>query len=97
MFNIAWTASALHDLRFFEKREQRIIADGIDEQLLHEPLTKTRNRKPLRPNSLAKWEVRLGDFRVLYDASEETGVVEIKGVGWKVHNKLYFRGEERSL
>jgi hypothetical protein len=52
MFNIAWTASALHDLRFFEKREQRIIADGIDEQLLHEPLTKTRNCKPLRPNSL---------------------------------------------
>jgi len=61
MFNIAWTESALDDLRFFEKREQRIIADGIDEQLVHEPLTRTRNRKPLRPNSLAKWEVRLGD------------------------------------
>jgi mRNA-degrading endonuclease RelE of RelBE toxin-antitoxin system len=49
------------------------------------------------PEQPGKWEVRLGDFRVLYDASEVTGVVEIKGVGWKVHNKLYFRGEERSL
>jgi hypothetical protein len=30
----------------------------------------TRRLKPLRPNPVAGWELRFGDYRVLYDADE---------------------------
>jgi mRNA-degrading endonuclease RelE of RelBE toxin-antitoxin system len=78
-------------------RRLTVSEDAIDQQLVSEPLTQTRNRKPLRPNDLATWEMRVGSHRVFYDVDEEGSKVTIKAVGLKEHNKLFIRGKEYQL
>jgi mRNA-degrading endonuclease RelE of RelBE toxin-antitoxin system len=60
MFEVMFTESALGDLRFLKKAQQNIIVDAIREQLRNEPVLQTRNRKPLDPNDLSAWEMRIG-------------------------------------
>jgi mRNA-degrading endonuclease RelE of RelBE toxin-antitoxin system len=97
MYDIRFSGSALDDLRVLNKNEQRLIFDTVDRQLRHEPLSTIRNRKPLRPNPLAGWELRIGRLRVFYDAVEAEEMVIIKAVGWKEHNTLFLRGREHPL
>ena len=97
MFAIEYTVQAVEDLRWFKRHEQTIIVDGIEQQLRHEPLTETRNRKRLRINSTADWELRLGDFRVLYIVDEQVRIVEIQRVGEKRRNTFFFRGRKEDL
>ena len=93
MFELEITDAALDDLRYFGKYEQKRILDEIEKQLCAEPLTRTRNRKPLRPNDLSEWELRVDRYRVFYDANVEAGTVKIKAIGWKEHNRLLIRGK----
>jgi hypothetical protein len=75
-----------------------IVLDAVVEQLAHEPTVETWNRKPMRPNPLAPWELRVGDLRVYYDVSEEPEpVVHIRAVGIKEHNELRIGGEAYKL
>jgi addiction module RelE/StbE family toxin len=97
MFVISFTDSALKDLKHLQKAKQTLILEGVEEQLVHEPLKETKNRKPLRPNDLSSWELRIGDLRVFYDVEETANEVDIKAVGWKVHEKLFIRGKEYKL
>ena len=96
-FELEISESALEDLDCFKKAEQNEILDVIDEQLTATPLTPTRNRKPLRPNDLAAWEMRIGLYRVFYDVDEQKNKVLIKAIGCKEHNKLFIRGQEYEL
>src|SRR5204862_2795634 len=95
-FSIRLTDSAVEDLDYFRKTERRMIADGIALFLTHDADVETRRRKPLRPNRLAQWELRLGEFRVFYDFEEES-TVKIVAVGHKEHNDLFIRGEKAEL
>ena len=62
---------------------------------MHEPLAETRNRKPLRPNLLAPWELRVGELRVFYEvAGDQYDVVRILAVGQKKGNRLLIAGKE---
>jgi mRNA-degrading endonuclease RelE of RelBE toxin-antitoxin system len=72
-------------------------SDALPKQLEHEPFSATRNRKPLRPNELASWELRIGDCRVFYDVDASKREVLVKAVGRKTHNKLLIRGKEYRL
>jgi mRNA-degrading endonuclease RelE of RelBE toxin-antitoxin system len=65
--------------------------------LTHQPSTITRNRKALRDNPIARWELRIGEFRVFYELDEESRTVAIVAVGHKEHEKLLIRGEEVHL
>ncbi|MBE9142104.1 type II toxin-antitoxin system RelE/ParE family toxin [Planktothrix mougeotii LEGE 06226] len=79
-------------------REIAIIIDAIEEQLVYDPLTQTRNRKPLRPNPIAPWELRIGSLRVFYDVIvDEFNVVRILAVGKKQGNRLFIGGQEVKL
>ena len=69
----------------------------IKEQLSFEPGKETRNRKRLRENPIATWELRIGKFRVFYEIEEGSKAVCVVAVGWKEHNKLFIRGKERNL
>jgi mRNA-degrading endonuclease RelE of RelBE toxin-antitoxin system len=69
---------------------------AIEEQLSHEPLVETRNRKRLRANPIAPWELRIGKSRVFYDV-EESAKVTILAIGTKEANKLYIEGKEIQL
>jgi mRNA-degrading endonuclease RelE of RelBE toxin-antitoxin system len=83
--------SAKEDLEYFESSAQRIITNGIEMFLMTDANVETKRRKQLRPNPLAPWELRIGDYRVFYDIEEED-IVRILAVGKKVHNDLYIRG-----
>jgi len=97
VYEIRFTPEALDDLKALRKSEQKEILDGIDTQLEHEPAVETRNRKRLRPNDVAEWELRVGRFRVFYDVREEVKVVRVEAVGHKDGNKLFIHGEEYEL
>jgi hypothetical protein len=47
--------------------QQKALLDAIDLQLRHEPIAQTKNRKRMRPNPLAAWELRVGKLRAYYD------------------------------
>ena len=62
------------------------MLDSVDEQLQHQPTFETRNRKPMRPNPLAPWELRIGDLRVYYEVDTAESVVRVLAVGLKQRN-----------
>lgn len=95
MYQIEFTPEALDDLTAFKKKERNEILDGIEEQLRFEPTTETRNRKRMRPNPVAEWELRIGRFRVLYNVEEEVKIVSIEAVGIKIGSDLVIRGGKR--
>ena len=91
------TPDAFGDLEWFRKLEQQEILHGISTELTHQPTVETRNRKRLRPNRLAEWELRIREFRVFYDVYPQTGTVKIEAVGRKRGSQLFIRGEEYEL
>ena len=97
MFEIEFTDEAKADLSWFKKHEQNEIVDGIDENLRHEPNVETRNRKRLRPNQTAEWELRISKFRVFYDVDDIVKVVSVEAIGLKEGNQVFFLGEEGDL
>ncbi|MDE3091928.1 MAG: type II toxin-antitoxin system RelE/ParE family toxin [Chloroflexota bacterium] len=97
MYKIELTAHAEQDLKWFRKKEQSEILDAIETQLRYEPTVETRNRKRLRPNQTAEWELRIGSFRVFYDVDDTVHIVSIEAIGLKLGNRVFFRGEEKAL
>jgi mRNA-degrading endonuclease RelE of RelBE toxin-antitoxin system len=94
MYRIVFTPSADEDLEWFRRSEQRYIVETTMEQLTHEPTTITQNRKPLRPNPIAPWAIRIGEYRVFYDVESAANLVTVRAVGYKNHNILLIRGKE---
>ncbi|HEY9610906.1 type II toxin-antitoxin system RelE/ParE family toxin [Allocoleopsis sp.] len=92
-YRIAFSRNSLSHLRVFTAREQKIIASAVTEQLSNEPTIPTKNRKEMRPNLIAVWELRIGDFRVYYDVDEEESIVDIRAVGIKEGNQIRIAGE----
>lgn len=97
MFEIDFQIDALNDLKSLRKFEQQQVLSGIEEQLVQQPGVETRNRKRLRPNEIAEWELRLGQLRVFYNVDQQAFVVRIEAVGLKVGNLLFIRGIQRDL
>ena len=97
MFEIRFTPEAIEDIRSFRKRERKRIIEEIETQLKHQPNQETKNRKKLRPNQLAEWELRIDKFRVFYDVDEQEQAVKIEAVGHKEGNVLFIHGEEYKL
>ena len=95
-FAIQLTQGAEGDLAWFNAFVRRAILDGIEVHLCHEPKTATRRIKAMRPNPVAGWELRLGDYRVLYDIDEGHGTVTVQVVGEKRGNSFIVRGQEFS-
>lgn len=93
-FTIVYSPEAVDHIQALPKATQVLVVDQVDEQLTHEPMVPTRKRKLLRPNSIAPWELRLGNVRVFYDVQEPGRLVKIAAVGIKQHNELWI-GKER--
>lgn len=73
--------------RTLTARQRSIVLDSVDEQLSYEPTVITRNRFLMRPDSIATWELRIGELRVYYDVEEDPEqVVHILSVGVKEGN-----------
>lgn len=83
---------------FLTARQRATLLDGVEERLSYEPAVETRNRKPMRPNTLALWELRLGSLRVYYDIEEEPEqVVYIRAIGVKERNRVRIGREDYEL
>ena len=97
-YEVRIAASATRQLRDLPAGERAVVLEAIEVQLVHEPLVETTNRKPLRPNPIAPWELRIGDLRVFYEVSGEMpATVNILAVGRKDGNILRIAGEEIKL
>ncbi len=96
-FEIEFTPEAIEDMRLLPKNERRVVLRGIESQFRHQPLRETRNRKRLRPNQVAEWELRVGKFRVFFDVDPEGKQVKVEAVGYKTGSRLFIHGKEYEL
>ena len=97
MFEIQFTLAAIEDLRLLRAYDRRRVIGEIEQQLQYQPTQETRNRKKLRPNDVAEWELRIDTFRVFYDINESENSVKIEAVGYKMGNRLFIHGEAYDL
>ena len=81
-------------LKVLARRNQATLLDAIEKQLAYQPTNETRNRKPMRPNPIAPWELRVGSMRVYYDVQETPKkIVYIIAVGIKKRNQVWIGKE----
>ena len=94
-YAVEFAQSVEDHFRALTARDRRIVLAAINRRLLDEPLTEARHRKPLRPNPIAPWELRVGEFRVFY---EVVGGRERRGPSpRKRRNVLIIGGKEIQL
>jgi hypothetical protein len=92
-YTIEYSPETLDHFRALTARQRATILDAVDVQLAHEPTVETRNRKPMRPNPLAPWELR-----VYYDVEETPEPkVLIRAVGLKERNRVRIGMKEFEL
>ena len=96
-YEIEFSADAERHLEAMTARDRTTVLDAIEKQLGFTPETPTKNRKLLRANPLAAWELRVGDFRVFYNVEAERVLVIVVAVGEKRHNIVYLGGKEYRL
>jgi mRNA-degrading endonuclease RelE of RelBE toxin-antitoxin system len=97
-YQIEFAESVKAHMEVLTAAERATVLTAVATQLTDEPLTETRNRKPLRPNPVAPWELRVSKMRVFYDVTEgPPQVVRVLAVGIKDRNILRIGGEEIHL
>lgn len=97
-YAIQFTASAREQIKSLSARQRATVIEAIERELTHQPRQETRNRKRLRPNPLAPWELRLGGLRVFYDVTQgRDSRVNILAVGLKQGNRLIVAGKDIQL
>ena len=97
-YDIEYSPDSVEHLQALTARQRSMVFDKVDEQLRNEPTVETKNRKPMRPNPVAPWELRIGDLRVYYDIEESpTNVVTVLAVGVKVRDRVRIGGTEYIL
>lgn len=98
VYRIDFSPEADEHIAGLKAHERPRLLDAIARQLTHEPTLETRHRKPLRPNPVAQYRLRVGGLRVYYDVQEtREKVVVVKAVGIKVRNRVYVGGQEVQL
>jgi len=75
-------------LAYLRPSERSLVIAAVKRLLANEPLTETRNRKPMRPNRLATWELRVQHLRVFYDVDSAKALVKVLAIGRKIKDKL---------
>ncbi len=97
-YEIEYSPAAEEHLGALTARQRTTLFDTVERQLAHEPNVETRNRKPMRPNPIAPWELRIGNLRVYYDIEEQPEQrVTVVAVGKKIRNRVIIGGEEVEL
>jgi len=96
-YDIEMTEEAKMDLGTYALPQRKRILEQVLVQLGSEPLTETRNRKALRDNPVAPWELRIGKYRVFYYVGSGSRTVSVVAIGHKERNALYIRKQEVTL
>jgi mRNA-degrading endonuclease RelE of RelBE toxin-antitoxin system len=83
-YTIEYSPEAEEHLQRLTARQRKIVLDTVDRQLLNQPNVETKNRKPMRPNPVAPWELRIGstlDRRLLlprWELKKEIGFESVE-------------------
>jgi mRNA-degrading endonuclease RelE of RelBE toxin-antitoxin system len=94
LYRIEYSPHTIAHLQALTARQRSLVLTAVEEQLSHQPTVETRNRKPMRPNPLAPWELRVEECRVYYDVWEDPEqVVMVLAVGVKDRARVIFGGE----
>ena len=94
-YRIRLAESAEEHFAQLTARQRAIVLNVIKVQLQYEPLRETQNRKQVRPNPLAPWELRVGALRVFYEVdARESDLVHVLAIGIKRGNRLIVAGKE---
>lgn len=98
VFEVEYSPDAEIHLRALTARERATVLDEVEVQLARQPDVETRNRKPMRPNPVAPWELRIGNLRVYYDVEHvpESRVL-VRAVGRRIRNAVRIGRQEMSL
>ena len=86
MYEIRFAAGLVHDLDALRSGERRLVLDGIQRRLRHEPTRPTKHVKRLRKllppfeHVPPIWQLRIGEHRVFYDVDEVEKVVSVRAV-----------------
>jgi len=93
MFEIRLAKDVVKDLKRLSAFYRNQLLSAIEKQLTYEPMSLSKNRKMLvnlTPPWDAEppiWELRVGDYRVFYDVSEEEETVYVRAVRKKPPEK----------
>jgi mRNA-degrading endonuclease RelE of RelBE toxin-antitoxin system len=88
-YQILFAEETADHLRSLSVRDQRVVLSAISEQLPYQANVATRNRQPMRPNSIAAWKLRVGNLRVYYDIEEEPeSTVRVLAIGVKERSQV---------
>lgn len=97
-YEIQFAESANRQLKALKASDRALLVTRVEKLLCAEPLKATRNRKPLRPNPIAPWELRVKNMRVFYDVSKGArNLVNVLAIGIKRGNKILIEREEIEL
>lgn len=96
-YRIEITQEAKADLYYYTAFERKTIISEVRTQLAYQPSVETKNRKKLRDNPVAAWELRSGKYRIFYEVDDPTRKITIVAVGHKEHNTLFIRGKEVTI
>jgi len=97
-YRIDYSPEAVDHMEGLTARQSATVLDVVTRSLTHEPTVPTRQRKVLRANAVAPWELRIGDLRVYYEVKDDPErVVVVKAVGVKERNRVLIGGEEVEL
>ncbi len=89
MFEIRFAEGAIGDLKQLPTHRRITIVDAIERNLSTAPLAPSRNRKELTglvpPWDQVRpvWQLRVGDYRVFYDADPDSSVVFVQAIRHK--------------
>ena len=93
MYRIKYAEGVADDLRLLQANQRAGILDRIEVQLTYDPTRPTRNRKmivglvPPWDHVEPVWELRVGEYRVFYDADEADATVIIRAIRHKPPHK----------
>lgn len=94
-YRIRLAESAEEHFAQLTARQKATALDAIRVNLQYEPTVETRNRKQLRPNPVAPWELRVGSLRVFYELdARESDLVNVLAIGVKKGNRVVIAGKE---
>jgi len=81
-YHIEIKPGAEDDLYYYSPYVQKIIVKAIFTHLQSDAAVQTKKKKQLRPNPIAPWELKIGEYRVFYE-TEGSENVNILAVGHK--------------
>jgi mRNA-degrading endonuclease RelE of RelBE toxin-antitoxin system len=93
-FAIELTTPAYRHLEALRRYDRNRVLDAIKQHLQLHPDQETWNKKLLRENPLADWELRVQPFRVFYEVNASENTVRVVGIGVKERDKLFVGGVE---